>query len=222
MTPRHHPDASSLLAYAAGSLPQAFSVVVASHLAVCASCRAQVARAESVGAGLIARCGTRADASPAESRRDALRERLLAHGKPQRPALADVAEPAPVDALPAALQPLFAPTYAQVAWRTIAPGMAMARAEVSGAAQLMLLRIAPGRSLPLHSHGQNEMTMILRGAYDDVLGHFAPGDVADLDMHTQHQPVTSPGAPCICVAATDAPLRFSGWMARLLQPLVRI
>ena len=83
----------------------------------------------------------------------------------------------------------------------------------------MLLRIAPGSKLPLHSHGGNELTMILDGAYDDMLGHFGPGDVADLDGEINHQPVTSPGVPCICVAATDAPLVFSGWFARTLQPL---
>ena len=44
-------------------------------------------------------------------------------------------------------------------------------------------------------------------------------DVADLDPETEHQPVTSPGEPCICVAALDAPLRFPGWFARRLQPL---
>jgi putative transcriptional regulator len=84
---------------------------------------------------------------------------------------------------------------------------------------LMLLRIAPGSKLPLHSHGGNELTMILDGAYDDLLGHFGPGDVADLDGETLHQPVTSPGVPCICVAATDGPLQFAGWVARTLQPL---
>ena len=72
-------------------------------------------------------------------------------------------------------------------------------------------RVAPGCS---------ELTMILDGAYDDVLGHFGPGDVADLDGEIQHQPLTSPGVPCICVAATDAPLKFAGWVARTLQPLL--
>ena len=60
------------------------------------------------------------------------------------------------------------------------------------------------------------------GAYRDAIGHFAPGDVADLDSDVEHQPVTVPGVPCICVAATDAPLRFSGWMARMLQPLFKL
>jgi len=94
------------------------------------------------------------------------------------------------------------------------------RASGIGGGDLMLLRIAPGSKLPLHSHRGNELTMILDGAYDDMLGHFGPGDVADLDGETNHQPVTSPGVPCICVAATDAPLKFSGWVARTLQPLL--
>ncbi len=87
---------------------------------------------------------------------------------------------------------------------------------------LMLLRVAPAAACRCTAMGGNELTVILRGAYDDVLGHFAPGDAADLDDNTEHQPVTSPGVPCICVAATDAPLRFSGWLARTLQPLFRM
>jgi len=101
----------------------------------------------------------------------------------------------------------------------VAPGAQRIRASGIDGGDLMLLRIAPGSKLPLHSHGGSELTMILDGAYDDLLGHFGPGDVADLDGETLHQPVTSPGVPCICVAATDAPLVFSSWMARTLQPL---
>ena len=89
-------------------------------------------------------------------------------------------------------------------------------------AALALYLAATGRSVPMHTHGGSELTLILRGAYRDAIGHFAPGDVADLDSEVEHQPVTVPGVPCICVAATDAPLRFSGWMARLLQPLVKL
>jgi putative transcriptional regulator len=64
------------------------------------------------------------------------------------------------------------------------------------------------------------LTQILQGAYDDALGHFGPGDMADLDNETEHQPITSPGVPCICVAALNGPLQFRGWLARKLQPLV--
>ena len=104
----------------------------------------------------------------------------------------------------------------------VAADLLAAEGRYAEAAHLILLRSAAGRSIPMHSHGQNELTMILQGAYDDTLGHFAPGDVADLDCDIEHQPVTAPGVPCICVAATDAPLRFSSWLARMLQPLFRL
>ncbi len=36
------------------------------------------------------------------------------------------------------------------------------------------------------------------------------------------EPVAEAGEDCLCLAATDAPLRFVGLMPRLLQPLFRI
>ena len=49
MKPTHHLDYSTLLAYAAGTLDEAFSVVAASHLAVCPTCRNAVREAEAMG-----------------------------------------------------------------------------------------------------------------------------------------------------------------------------
>ena len=95
-------------------------------------------------------------------------------------------------------------------WRWVAPGLHRIRARGITGGDLMLLRVAPGCRLPLHSHQCNELTVVLDGAYSDMLGHFGPGDAADLDEDTLHQPVAATGVPCICVAATDAPLRFSG------------
>jgi putative transcriptional regulator len=99
------------------------------------------------------------------------------------------------------------------------PGMHYIRTTGPSGGTMLMLRIGPGKSMPVHGHGGSEITQILRGAYDDALGHFAAGDVADLDADTEHQPVTARGEACICVAALDAPLRFPGWLARTLQPV---
>jgi putative transcriptional regulator len=37
-----------------------------------------------------------------------------------------------------------------------------------------------------------------------------------------HQPIAEAGVDCICLAATDAPLRFNGVLARIAQPFFRI
>ncbi|MBB1088410.1 cupin domain-containing protein [Lysobacter sp. SG-8] len=222
MKPHHHLDASTLLGHAAGAMPLAFSAVVEAHLAVCAACRQELERAERVGGALVAQ---QEGAPLADGARQALLERLHAEGAPvahaARPAAAAPARTDP-DLIPRSLRPYFGERFSGLRWRMIGPGVHHVRAQGVDDGHLMLLRTAPGRSVPMHTHGGNELTMILQGAYDDALGHFAPGDVADLDGDVEHQPVTAPGVPCICVAATDAPLRFSGWIARTLQPLFKL
>ncbi len=218
MKPHHHLDTATLLGYSAGALPAAFSVVVAAHLEICAHCRARLRDADRIGGRLL---GQQEGASLHAGSRDALMSRIEADPGQLDPAsIAGRCEaPRDDDLLPAALRPYFGDRYSSLRWRMIGPGVHHLRSRKVDDSHLMLLRTSAGRSIPMHTHAGNELTMILRGAYDDRLGHFAPGDVADLDCDVEHQPVTAPGVPCICVAATDAPLRFRGWVARALQPL---
>jgi putative transcriptional regulator len=217
MKPTHHLDDATLLSYSGGALPTAMAVVVAAHLDRCQLCRDHLLEADQIGGALMQQ---QRPATPSVSAREAMLARLEREPElePRPPQAAPTAfDP---DRLPAPLHPWFGNSLRALRWQRVAPGVQRIRASGLHGADLMLLRIAPGSKLPLHSHGGSELTMILQGAYDDLLGHFGPGDVADLDGETEHQPVTSPGVPCICVAATDAPLKFSGWFARTLQPLV--
>lgn len=221
MIPRHHLDPATLVSHAAGALSPEMAAVADTHLEGCAYCRHQLADAERVGGSLLAQQQPGAE-DPARGER--LRADMLARLQqplpPARPA-ADMA-PArpPVDTLPRPLQPYFGKSWKALRWRWVAPGVHMIRAPKASGDTLILLKIAPGKSMPVHSHRGSELTQILKGAYDDELGHFGPGDMADLDSDVEHQPVTSPGVPCICVAALDGPLEFRGWLARKLQPMV--
>ncbi|MEO8809847.1 MAG: ChrR family anti-sigma-E factor [Rhodanobacter sp.] len=217
MKPHHHLDDVTVLSYSAGALAAAMTVVASAHLERCTTCRERLLDADQIGGVLLQQ--QRVDA-PAEDARATMLSLL-----DDTPQIEDITLPDEVDderdpdRLPGALHPWFGSSLRALRWRRVAPGVQRILASNINGGDLMLLRIAPGSKLPLHSHGGNELTMILDGAYDDMLGHFGPGDVADLDGETLHQPVTSPGVPCICVAATDAPLKFSGWFARTLQPL---
>ncbi|MEO8988410.1 MAG: ChrR family anti-sigma-E factor [Rhodanobacter sp.] len=217
MKPNHHLDDATLLSYSAGALPAALAVVASAHLERCAECRERLLDADQIGGVLMQQQRV---APPADDKRSAMLA-LLDDEMQSRPVTlsAEIVEARNPDRLPSALHPWFGNSLRALRWRRVAPGVQRILASDITGGDLMLLRIAPGSKLPLHSHGGNELTMILDGAYDDMLGHFGPGDVADLDGETLHQPVTSPGVPCICVAATDAPLKFSGWFARTLQPL---
>lgn len=221
MTPRHHLDPATVLSHAAGALSPELAAVVATHLEGCATCRGAVAQAEGVGGLLI----NQQHAQPAlQTRAQALRAAMLERLDATPPAAAKT--PAPKsqdpDRIPTPLQPYFGASYRALSWRWMGPGMHFIRRTGPSGGNLLMLRIGPGKRLPMHSHGGSEITQILSGAYDDALGHFGPGDVADLDSDIEHQPVTSTGVPCICVSALDAPLRFQGWLARRLQPMYGI
>ena len=220
MNPRHHLGEATLLSYAAGALPTALGVVAAAHLSVCAECRQQLRLAERIGGGLIE---MQHDRPSPEQARQAMLARL---DDTPAPAGASLLPPASLaddpDALPAPLHPYFGVSYRALKWRWMAPGVHCIRAAGTRSGTLLMLKIGPGRSMPVHSHGGTELTQILRGAYHDALGQFAPGDIADLDSGVEHQPVTVPGTACICVSALDAPLRFPGWLAQRLQPLFKL
>lgn len=218
MKPKHHMDDATLLSYSAGALPAALAVVASAHLERCAECRERLLDADQIGGVLIQQQRVGAPADGARAAMLALLEREPQSAPVTLPI--ELVESRDRDRLPSALHPWFGNSMRALRWRRVAPGVQRILAQNITGGDLMLLRIAPGSKLPLHSHGGNELTMILDGAYDDLLGHFGPGDVADLDGETLHQPVTAPGVPCICVAATDAPLKFSGWFARTLQPLL--
>jgi putative transcriptional regulator len=217
MKPNHHLDDATLLSYSAGALPAGLAVVASAHLERCAACRQRLLDADQIGGVLMQQQRVDAPADDARAAMLALLDDEPAIGPPTLPT--EIVEERDPDRLPSALHPWFGNSLRALRWRRVAPGVQRILAGSIAGGDLMLLRIAPGSKLPLHSHGGNELTMILDGAYDDLLGHFGPGDVADLDGETLHQPVTSPGVPCICVAATDGPLQFAGWVARTLQPL---
>lgn len=224
MNPRHHLDEATVLSFAAGALSPEMAAVAATHMDACRLCRERLSDAERIGGSLL---GQQQPGAANAVRGARLREAMLdlldeapaieAHAAKPATRAADASA---TDDLPRPLQPYFGRSWRALRWRWMAPGVHMIRAARGSGDTLILLKIAPGKSMPVHSHQGTELTQILQGAYDDSLGHYAPGDVADLDNEIEHQPITAPGVPCVCVAALDAPLRFPGWLARKLQPLV--
>jgi putative transcriptional regulator len=85
-----------------------------------------------------------------------------------------------------------------------------------------LLYIPAGQPVPDHGHRGTELTLVLQGAFRDESDRFGPGDLEIANEEVNHQPIAELGADCICLAATDAPLRFNGILARMAQPFFRI
>lgn len=219
MTPQHHLSEDLLLSYAAGNLSEGWTIAVASHLALCPKCRTQSAQADLIG-------GTLLDSIPAEPLAidawNAMRVRLVAEAEPAtvQPAKADgVAKPI----LPMPLRAYVGGDPDTIRWRALGRGAAQIMLPTADpTTQVRLLRIPAGKPVPEHSHGGRELTLVLSGSFHDGEELFGPGDIEDADGSILHTPTATPDADCICLAVTDAPLRFSSWLVRLIQPILKI
>ena len=214
---RHHLSDSLLTGYSAGLLPEAFSLLVATHISLCDECRARLEAHDAVGGVVLDSCEgvAMSDASFAETLAQ-LGGKLPAHASASR-------APAPATGVfPAPLRDYVGGDTNAVRWRPVGGGVRQAILPTARGASARLLYIPAGTAVPDHGHTGTELTLVLSGAFDDATDHFGRGDVEIADEDLEHTPVAAPGAPCICLAVTDAPLRFNGLIPRLLQPFLKI
>jgi len=209
---RHHLDEATLLAYSAGTLPEAFNLIVATHLSMCDTCRADAQAYDAVGGALI-------DHGPTAMTAGAL-EKALSGLDSAAPAVA--AAPMTRSALPEPLQSYVGGDLDSIRWRPVGMGVKQAILRTSKGATARLLRIPAGAAMPDHGHNGKEMTLVIQGAFQDEDAYFARGDVEIADSNVQHVPVADIHEDCICLAVTDAPLRFIGLLPRIWQRFARI
>ncbi len=111
----------------------------------------------------------------------------------------------------------------QLRWKRLAPRVQQIPVSTADRrSTARLLRFQSGLTVPSHGHSGRELTLVLTGSLCDRDSVLYRGDVAETDEGTEHQPFAGPDEDCICLAVTDAPLRFKGMVARLLQPFFGI
>jgi putative transcriptional regulator len=209
---KHHIPEPLLVAYAAGSLEQPFALVVAAHVSLCDECRAGLGAHEAVGGALL-------DDQIADGVSTSMKDALFAM----------LDEPAEADSEPTFDRSGVFPGPVMQAlkgqpprWKSVGGGVRQTLLHAGDEGSVRLLYIPPGKAVPDHGHNGIELTLVLQGAFRDETGRFGVGDLEVADDTLEHTPIAELGAPCICLAATDAPLRFNSLIPRLLQPLLRI
>ena len=221
--PVHHPSENVLMEYAAGGLGEAYSMVVATHLALCPECRERVAEFEALGGALLE---TLPEEPMDPGTLDALLARLdlPADPEPHAPPLRRMPRrPDVPPVLPEPLRSYVGVEFPDVPWRHVMRGLDEYEIPIAaGSGKTKLMRIGGGIRMPRHTHKGSEMTLVLAGAFSDELGHFERGDLSLTDTEIDHRPTADPGEDCICIAVTDAPLKLTGAFGRLVNPFVRI
>ncbi len=212
---KHHLSDSLLMAYAGGTLSEAFSLVVATHVSLCDECRARLGEFDVIGGCLLDRCESVPVATDALARTIA----QIGGGVQEHAARTRCGQPGD---LPQPLHDYTGRNLDEIRWRPMGGGVSQMRLATSSGATARLLRIPGGTRLPDHGHRGLELTLVLSGAFHDEDDRFTPGDLEIADQATQHTPHADAGQDCICLAATDAPLRFRGIVQRMAQPFLGI
>ncbi len=206
----HHIPDALMAAYVSGNLPQAYALVVATHISMCHSCRASYAAHSSMGGAVLDQSAA-IQVSP--TMRDRVFDMLDAPPPERKPFRASGIFPGPV---------MEAMNGGPPRWRSLGAGIRQSILYREKSCSARLLYIPAGEAVPEHGHGGLELTLVLQGAFEDETGYFGVGDMEIADGDLDHQPVATGDMPCICLAATDEPLSFKGILPRLLQPVFRI
>jgi putative transcriptional regulator len=214
-TVNHHPDTRLINEFAAGCLPLAQSACVSMHLNYCPHCARQMTSLQQVGATMFA------ELAPQEVNASALDDILSRLD--EDPPLSFASVQPENDQLPGLMQRLMKGDYADLKWSRINSALQISRLRTGDTDnEFALYHIKAGGSIPQHTHSGSELTLVLEGSFSDEEGVYQPGDFLMRDADHIHTPTATQSTDCICIGVLDAPIRFTKWQHRPLNPFLRL
>ena len=211
---RHPAPDELLLDYATGVLPEGPALAVSLHVALDPAARRTVDRLRALGGALLE------DEAAAPELGEAALARVMARleGVPVEPKVPAPQRRPGFDWAPAPLLPYLG----AMDWKRAFGGFEQIEIGLHGDThKVALLRLQPGKGLPVHRHVANEFTVVLQGGYTDNTGNYAVGDFAVGPGARQHEPIADPGEPCIALIVVEKPIVLTGAWGRWLNPLLR-
>ena len=83
--------------------------------------------------------------------------------------------------------------------------------------ELKLIKMEPGSSVPIHSHGGKEYILVLSGSFCDEYGKYNKGDIQINDQQIKHTPIACKDEGCICLTITEQDVIFFGKFGSFLN-----
>jgi putative transcriptional regulator len=219
MTSEHITVDDLLLAHAAGRLPEPVGLVVATHLALSPQGQSAYRDYEALGGAMLE------DLAPVDlsvGSFDRLIARLDDDVEPIHAGSSGQPAPGGEGYLPWPLRAYVPGRLAELPWKHYGSVSEASLALDETTYRTRLIVLKAGRAVPKHTHDGQEITVVLKGAFNDGIGRYGRGDLSIADAHVDHQPMAEPGEDCLCLTVTDAPLRLTGTFSRFLNPFVRL
>lgn len=201
MTHKHDTllDEGLVLDAASGAAPTAVRVL--------AACQAELNEAANVRLGSAeAAFGALLESAPTTTVSNDLFASTLAQ-------LDDAAPPSEPDApaadpLPRALRSVL-PEGDEIRWSPRFGGMGevVLKSLCEPGVHARLLKLPSGCSAPEHTHGGDEITLVLTGSFRDEVSRYSAGDVCHAASGHMHKPVVDSDEDCICFVVEFGPLK---------------
>ena len=102
-------------------------------------------------------------------------------------------------------------------WKTVYKGFSEFIVKIKDDDELKLIKMEPGSSVPLHSHGGKEYILVLDGSFGDEYGNYTKGDIQINDQNIKHTPVACKNEGCICLTITEKDVIFFGRFGSFLN-----
>ncbi len=222
-----------LLDYAAGSCSPAMSLLMATHLAMSERSRKLVDMLEGMGGVLLESLEGEPleqltamsvlEKIDSEADQDGPGGEALSRSKTAASDL-DALVPAYFgeDLPPQPLRPYASDFSSKRAWQQLGWSVATAKLSISETGdRAHLLWAKPGAGIATHRHVGREVVLVLKGAFWDEGVCYRPGDIAVGEDRTIHTPRIDDEAECVCLAVTEAPVKFVGSFSWVLNRFCR-
>ncbi|MCP5166238.1 MAG: cupin domain-containing protein [Pseudomonadales bacterium] len=213
---KFHPELDLLTEHAAGNLPLAQAACVSAHMNYCEQCRRTSSQLQALGSVLF---GNLQGVPVGEAQLDAVLARLddeppLSYANARRETAGRT---------PAILQRLMSGDFSDLAWKKITSSLSISYLKTGDPNyEFALYHIKAGGRIPEHTHRGSEMTLVLEGGFSDADGSYHQGDFLLREPSDVHAPTAVQSEDCICLAVLDAPLKFTSWKYRWMNPFLQL
>ncbi len=215
-----HPSSEMLLKHAMGNTTEAESLIISSHLAYCAECKAEVAKYENIGGFYLK---NHDELNVSESLWNNLIDKL--DGLEQNSQEANYIDYKLNTALnnngvrvPSFLHQYLSNASDTKKWKSTINNVKYFNIDFKeNSYKGKMLEIPPGKAMPKHSHEGLEATMVFHGGYSDESGNYNTGDLVILEENEEHSPISSKRTGCICLVIYSGSLKFKGILGSILN-----
>ncbi|MFT6050870.1 MAG: putative transcriptional regulator [Halioglobus sp.] len=210
--PKFHPDLDLITDYSAGSLPLAQSACVSVHVSNCVQCQRLAGQLTDLAAAMFE------ELEPI-SVGDTLLDTVLAR-LDEKPVLAPEKDASSISAM---LRRLVNADFSDLSWKKIGSALRISYLHTGDSDhEFALYHIKAGGKIPEHTHRGSEMTLVLEGGFSDANGSYHEGDFIFRRPGDVHSPTALQSEDCICLSVLDAPLKFTTWKFRWMNPFLKL